>query len=52
MREAGVPDMAVAQWHGHDEAVLMRAYSHPSEQSLREARVVAGVKPGRSDDPC
>jgi integrase len=19
MREAGIPDMAVAQWHGHDE---------------------------------
>lgn len=37
MREAGVPDMAVAQWHGHDEAVMMRTYSHPSEQSLREA---------------
>jgi hypothetical protein len=29
--------MAVAQWHGHDEAVMMRTYSHPSEQSLREA---------------
>lgn len=35
-REAGVPDHAVAQWHGHDENVMRQTYSHPSQESLRE----------------
>lgn len=35
-RESGVPDHAVAQWHGHDENVMRQTYSHPSQESLRE----------------
>lgn len=35
-REAGVPDHAVAEWHGHDENVMRQTYSHPSQESLRE----------------
>ena len=36
-REAGVPDHAVAEWHGHDENVMRQTYSHPSQESQREA---------------
>ena len=35
-RGAGVPDHAVAEWHGHDENVTRQTYSHSSQESLRE----------------
>lgn len=35
-REAGVSDMSVAQWHGQDETVMRRTYSHASDEALRE----------------
>lgn len=34
-RQAGVPDMSVAQWHGHDETVMRRTYTHASDEALR-----------------
>lgn len=35
-REAGISDMSVAQWHGHDESVMRRTYTHPSDAALRD----------------
>lgn len=44
MRERGVSDMDVAQWHGHDEVTMKRTYSHSSEEALRKAgEVLLGV---------
>jgi len=37
MRDAGVPDRHVAAWHGHDEAVMRRTYSHAHRERLAEA---------------
>ena len=37
MRAAGVPDHVVAQWHGHDEVVMRRTYSHASQDALAAA---------------
>lgn len=37
MRELGVPDQLVAEWHGHDEVVMRRTYSHASESGLKDA---------------
>lgn len=34
MRKAGVPDDVVAAWHGHDEVVMRRTYSHPDAERL------------------
>lgn len=43
MRSIGVPDHVVAAWHGHDEAVMARTYTHAYMDELREAaRKVAG----------
>jgi integrase len=37
MRRAGVPDDVVAAWHGHDEVVMRRTYSHPDADGLAAA---------------
>jgi integrase len=37
MRKAGVPDHMVAAWHGHDEVVMRRTYSHPDAEGLAAA---------------
>lgn len=37
MREAGVPDHDVAAWHGHDEAIMRRVYSHSRAEGLAAA---------------
>ena len=37
MRNAGVPDHIVAAWHGHDEVVMRRTYSHVHTQEMRSA---------------
>jgi integrase len=37
MRAAGVPDHVVAAWHGHNEVVMRRTYSHPDAEALAEA---------------
>jgi len=35
MRAAGKPDHLVARWHGHDEAVMRRTYTHTTVDDLR-----------------
>ena len=35
MRNAGVPDHIVAAWHGHDEVVMRRTYSHVHNTQMR-----------------
>ena len=35
MRNAGVPDHIVAAWHGHDEVVMRRTYSHVHADQMR-----------------
>lgn len=37
MRDLGIPDHLVAEWHGHDEVVMRRTYSHASESGLEDA---------------
>jgi integrase len=37
MRDAGVADHVVAAWHGHDEGVMRRTYSHPDADALAKA---------------
>lgn len=37
MRDLGVPDHLVAEWHGHDEVIMRRTYSHASESGLKDA---------------
>lgn len=37
MRNAGVPDHIVAAWHGHDEVVMRRTYSHAHPTELAAA---------------
>jgi integrase len=37
MRDAGVPDHVVAAWHGHDEAVMRRVYSHADQEGMAAA---------------
>lgn len=37
MRAANVPDHVVAAWHGHDEVVMRRTYSHPDVAGLAAA---------------
>lgn len=39
MRSLGVPDHVVARWHGHDEAVMRRTYTHAYDEELRAAAV-------------
>lgn len=40
MRNAGIPDHIVASWHGHDEVVMRRTYSHVHTEQMREAGAV------------
>ena len=37
MRRRKIPDQDVAAWHGHDEVVMRRTYSHPDIKDLRAA---------------
>lgn len=37
MRNAGVPDHIVAAWHGHDEVIMRRTYSHVHNSQMRTA---------------
>jgi len=37
LRAAGVPDHVVAAWHGHDEVVMRRTYSHADADGLAAA---------------
>jgi site-specific recombinase XerD len=37
MRNAGVPDHIVAAWHGHDEVIMRRTYSHVHNTQMRTA---------------
>jgi integrase len=37
MRERGVPDDVVAQWHGHDENVMRAVYTHSRTEAMRTA---------------
>lgn len=37
MRDAGVLDHVVAAWHGHDEYIMRKAYSHAQVESLAAA---------------
>jgi integrase len=37
MRDAGVADHIVAAWHGHDEVVMRRTYSHAHRSELAAA---------------
>jgi hypothetical protein len=44
MRDTGVPDHVVAAWHGHDEVVMRRTYSHADVDGLAAAgRALADV---------
>lgn len=37
MRNAGVPDQIIAAWHGHDEVIMRRTYSHTQTEQLKSA---------------
>lgn len=37
MRDAGVPDHVIAQWHGHSEAIMKDTYSHALDAGLAKA---------------
>ncbi|MEO6701317.1 MAG: site-specific integrase [Jatrophihabitantaceae bacterium] len=37
MRDAGVPDHVVAAWHGHDEYIMRKVYSHAQADRLAAA---------------
>ena len=37
MRAAGVADDVVAKWHGHDETIMRRTYTHPDADALAAA---------------
>lgn len=41
LRDAGIPDHLVAAWHGHDEVVMRRTYSHAHADEL--AQVAAAL---------
>ena len=44
MRNAGVPDHIVAAWHGHDEVVMRRTYSHVHSQADALRRLSAVIR--------
>jgi len=48
LRDAGVADHLVAAWHGHDEVVMRRTYSHahPAELSIVGAALASAMKSG------
>jgi integrase len=49
MRDAGVADWLVASWHGHDETIMRRTYSHPDADGLAAAgRALADVFGGKA----
>lgn len=37
MRNMRVPDHDVAQWHGHDESIMRKTYSHSNTEGLKSA---------------
>jgi integrase len=37
MRSLGIPAHVVAAWHGHDEAVMARTYTHTNLDEMRAA---------------
>ena len=37
MRSRGVPDQVTAAWHGHDETIMRKVYTHVTEEDLRAA---------------
>ena len=37
MRDAGVADHVVAAWHGHDEYIMRKVYSHAQTEGLAAA---------------
>jgi hypothetical protein len=43
MRGARVPDHVVAAWHGHDEVVMRRTYSHADAAGLAAAGAALGT---------
>ncbi len=48
MRRAGVPDHVIAQWHGHDEVVMRRTYTHVQQDELASAgRALSAALQGR-----
>ena len=50
MRAVGVPDDMVARWHGHDEVVMRRTYSHPNALAFagqKLADVLSGAAANR-----
>jgi integrase len=51
MRTTGaIPDHVIAEWHGHDEVVMRRTYSHPDESSSRQpVRRCRGFSAARCD---
>jgi hypothetical protein len=40
MRDAGVLDHIVAAWHGHDEYLMRKVYSHAQTEGLATAGTV------------
>jgi hypothetical protein len=43
MRSLGIPAHVVAAWHGHDEAVMARTYTHTYLDGMRAAaQLLAG----------
>jgi integrase len=52
MRDRGVADHLVAAWHGHDEVVMRRTYSHADADGLAAAgRALADVLGGKAAVP-
>lgn len=43
MRNQGVPDHIVAKFHGHDESVMRRTYSHAHIEELKQAAALVRV---------
>ena len=49
MRAAGVADDVVAKWHGHDETIMRRTYTHPDTDALAAAgQALADVLGGKA----
>lgn len=53
LRAAGVPGHVIAAWHGHDEVVMRRTYSHVFAEDMAAAGEVLGdvIGGGRSAGP-
>lgn len=50
MRNAGVPDHIVAAWHGHDEVVMRRTYSHAHVDKLMSAAQALTLRTPKKGD--